>query len=1413
MERSQPVEARGGSIRTDETSRDRVPAGASTEWLADGGQMGTLIRAYDWSTTPLGPMETWPQSLRTAASIVLASGFPMLVLWGRDYIQLYNDAFRPILGTTKHPAALGQRAHDCWSEIWDVLDPLFRGVMDGGDAVWNEDLQFVLDRNGYLEETFFTFSYSAIRDESGRPGGILVTCVETTERVIGERRLRTLRELAARASTTHSVDETCATAARSLSTNPHDVPFAMLYLSSGANLTLRATTGIERGTTASPEVVAWGEADAAWPLRHVMADAASQLVTDLPARMGDLPGGPWPDVSTAALVLPITPATPGKASGALVAGISPRRALDAGYRSFLELVASQISTAIALREDEERYRRLAALLPVAVYTCEAPSGVITFYNQLAAQLWGRAPRLGDLDERFCGSFRLWQSDGTLLPHDETPMALALREGRSFRNQEVVIERPDGSRISALVNIDPIVDPDGQVVGAINVFHDTTELRSAREKLRHSEEHLRAIVDTTPACINVVAADGTILHMNAAGLAMVDASQPEEVEGTSMFALIRAEHRPAFRAFHERICRGEKGALEFDLVGPRGTCRHVETHAAPLRAPDGRVLQLAITFDVTERKAAEAAARRAVDHLQIVTDAMAVPVTRCTPDLRYAWVSRPYAEWIGQPAEHIIGRPLVEVIGEEAFEQLSPMFQRVLGGEVVRFEEQVTVRGIGRRWINAVYTPTEDASGTCDGWVSVVLDVTERKRTEEAHRRLAAIVESSDDAILSMDMEGKVTSWNRGAERLYGYTTGDMVGKPISVLIPHDHVDDFPAIMQRIRRGEGIDHHETVRIAKGGRRIDVSLTTSPIRDARGRVIGVSKSARDISERKRTEAVLQKHTERTQLLWEAAGVLLTTDEPHAMLQRLFAKIEASFGLDVYLNYMVMEGGEELRLVSCAGIDQDVAAGISRLAFGQAICGTVALRRAPIVATRIQDSHEPMVQIVKGLGVRTYACTPLLAGQRLLGTLSFASRTRDDFDQDEVEFLQTISHYVASAYERLRLIEQLREEDRRKDEFLAMLAHELRNPLAPIRTGVQLIQRAGQNTALMEKACAIMERQLQHMVRLVDDLLDVSRVTRNKLELRKEWVDLATIVQSALETSRPLIEAFGHELTVSLPAEPVVLAADGVRLAQAFANLLNNAAKYTERGGRIQVTANAPSDGEGSASEVVVRVRDTGIGIPADELPSIFDMFVQVERSSERLQGGLGIGLTLAQRLIQMHGGTLSAFSDGPGKGSEFVVRLPVVVLPDAPALHDARQRGGTGRPRLRRRILVVDDNRDSADLLATTLRLLGHDVETAHDGLEAIEKVRTLHPDVAFMDLGMPRMNGYEAARRIRERAGAGMTLVAVTGWGHPDDKRRSRDAGFDAHVVKPVDLAALEELLDRIPATGPPNHGKIARVPS
>ncbi len=503
--------------------------------------------------------------------------------------------------------------------------------------------------------------------------------------------------------------------------------------------------------------------------------------------------------------------------------------------------------------------------------------------------------------------------------------------------------------------------------------------------------------------------------------------------------------------------------------------------------------------------------------------------------------------------------------------------------------------------------------------------------EEVRARLAAIVESSDDAIVSKTLDGVIRTWNAGAERLFGYRADEAIGLPITLIVPPERLDEEQEILARLSRGERIDHFETVRMAKDGHRIDISLTVSPIRDAEGRIIGASKVARDVTERKLAEEAMQA-------------------------------------------------------------------------------------------------------------------------------------------------------------ERRRALEILVEADRRKDDFLALLAHELRNPLAPLRNGLEVMRLASGNADAVAKMRDIMDRQLSHLVRLVDDLLDVSRISRNKMELRRSRVLLADVISSAVETTQPALAAAGHELTVSLPPEPIHLDADLTRLAQVFGNLLNNSAKYTARGGHIRLTARREGD------QVAVALQDDGVGIPAFALPNIFDMFSQVGRSIERSTGGLGIGLALVKGLVEMHGGTVEVASPGQGKGSTFTVRLRVLQdraesSPGTPAEEWPDSAGS------KRRILVVDDNRDSASSLALMLRLVGNEVRTAHDGFAAIELAEQFRPQVVLMDIGMPKLNGYEATRRIREQPwGHDMAVIALTGWGKEEDRARSREAGCAGHLVKPVSLPELEKLL-------------------
>ena len=487
-------------------------------------------------------------------------------------------------------------------------------------------------------------------------------------------------------------------------------------------------------------------------------------------------------------------------------------------------------------------------------------------------------------------------------------------------------------------------------------------------------------------------------------------------------------------------------------------------------------------------------------------------------------------------------------------------------------------------------------------------------------RLAAIVQSSDDAIIGKDTNGVITSWNPGAQRLFGYTADEVIGKSITILIPEERLHEEPQVLSRIRRGESIEHYETIRRRKDGSLVEISLTVSPIFDQSGtKVIGVSKIARDISERVRHERAL---------------------------------IEA---------------------------------------------------------------------------------------------------------------------------------------DRRKDEFLATLAHELRNPLAPIRSSLDYLRRAGLDQPVPPRLFETMDRQVNHLVRLVEDLLDVSRISRGAIELRREALNLGAVASEAIELSRPHLEERRHGLELKLPPDALMVHGDRVRLVQVVANLLNNAAKFTPPQGLIRVVL------ERDGASARLRVADNGIGLSAEDRSRVFEMFTQIRGPAGGVGTGLGIGLSLVRRLVEMHQGRIEVRSEGPGRGAEFVVSLPLV---ESAALPVAT--GGKAPPPPVRRVLVVDDNRDAAEALTLFLRSLGHEVYTANGGREALEQAAALRPELVLLDIGMPDMNGYEVARELRRLPwGAEVRLVALSGWGQPSDRQRSAEAGFDEHLVKPVDLGTLDALL------GPP----------
>lgn len=668
---------------------------------------------------------------------------------------------------------------------------------------------------------------------------------------------------------------------------------------------------------------------------------------------------------------------------------------------------------------------------------------------------------------------------------------------------------------------------------------------------------------------------------------------------------------------------------------------------------------------------------------------------------------------------------------------------------------------------------------------------------ESDRHYRQIVQSAVDyAIVGSDVQARVTSWNEGARRIMGWTEAEMLGQTLHVFFaPEDVAGGAVELEMATARNHGRAMDERWHLRKGGERFWASGELMPLKDEAGALAGYVKILRDRTDERRQQRDLT-------FLAEASAELASLSDYQATLDKI-AHLAVPRFADWCAVDIVGEGGS-LQRVAVAHADpakEQVARDLHRRflpgpdwmkgAGPWHVLRTGQIERAEeltdeMLARTIVNAD--YLAALRSLGMRSYLGVPLAVRGKTLGVVSFvtAESRRRYTAQDEALALD-LARRAAVAIENANLLRALQESDRAKDVFLATLAHELRNPLAPVWNGLSIIKRAPDDADRVQQVADMIERQVGQLARLVDDLLDVSRITTGKIELKKQPTDLAVILHSAIETSRPHMEAAGHKLAVSLPDEPAHIEADPVRLAQVFSNLLNNAAKYTRPGGNIDLIV------EARPAHMVVRVRDNGAGIPPDMLGKVFSLFTQVTHPAERAQGGLGIGLSLVEGLVRLHGGTVEARSEGLGKGSEFIVCLP--------RSRPATGRGEPSAPQPRaseevraRRVLIVDDNRDAANTLAELLQMLGSEVAVAHDGLAAVARVAQFAPDVVLLDIGLPDINGYEVARRVRGLEKVRQPrLIALTGWGQEQDKQLAAQAGFDDHWTKPVDPGRLQQL--------------------
>ena len=812
-------------------------------------------------------------------------------------------------------------------------------------------------------------------------------------------------------------------------------------------------------------------------------------------------------------------------------------------------------------------------------------------------------------------------------------------------------------------------------------------------------------------------------------------------------------------------------------------------------------------DLIETRQAEEELRARESQLQQLISETPFMLTRCNRDLRFVFVSRAYAEMLGRTPADIEGRSIAEIIGDEAFATIRPYIDRVLTGARVEYESDVTYAGIGTRSLRVVYAPDRSADGTVIGWIASILDVTEEKQASDARALVSSIAETSFDAIVTKDLNGIVTSWNPAAQQLFGYTAEEMIGQPIRRLIPEERQFEEDDILARLRHGQRVEHFETVRIDKDGRRRNISVTISPLRNVSGTIIGASKIARDVSPLRAAEAERVRLLEENAAVTEAlnnVGTMVASDLDRekvvqAVTDAATELTTAEFGAFFY--NVSNDSGESFMLYTISGVPREAFEKFpmprNTEVFAPTFKGTGVVRSADITKDPRYGKNAPHHGMPRGhLPVRSYLAVPVKGRTGdVIGGLFFGHSDAGRFTEQHERLALGIASWASVALENARMFGMVREASRLKDEFLASLSHELRTPLNAV-LGYARMLRAGILTEEKHtRAIETIERNATSLTQIVEDVLDISRIVSGKIRLNVQSVDFPQIVGNAVEAVTPAADAKGLRIETVLDPDASPVSGDPERLQQVLWNLLSNAVKFTTRGGKVQVRL------ERVNSHVELSVSDTGIGISPEFLPHVFERFRQADAGITRERGGLGLGLSIARQLAEMHGGTIAAASSGPGQGSTFTLTLPLMIVHTAARetperVHPHAAVGARNIPigdLVGVHVVAVDDDADAVRLVAELLEAAGARVTRAASADEALRLIEAEPPQVVVTDLGMPHVDGFQLIDRIRAHQNPLVRRVpaaALTAYARSEDRVKALRAGFQIHLAKPIDPTEL-----------------------
>ena len=1380
--------------------------------VAGGGEMGELIRSKpDWESSSLGHPSAWPQSLRTAVSIMLSSRFPMIIFWGDDLSVIYNDAYIPICGA-KHPRMLGKTGFEAWGEVWEVIFPMFQSVRRG-EATWSEDQFLALRRRGFTEETYLTWSYSPIVDETGNVGGVFTAVQETTTRVLAERRLATLRELNEHVAEAKEIEDACRLSIAALARNVHDVPFAAIYLLEGDRL--RRASSSTTDEDVAPLSVALD--DGPWNLGELIRTGVSREVTPSQVR---LPGGPWPEPGRSAFVAPI--AKPGQTTpyGALVAGISPRLLFDDDYASFFKLtsqhIASAVSNAVAYEEERRRAEALA----------EINRAKNTFFSNVSHEF--RTPL-------------------TLMLAPIEDMRAEPSEDAAERERIELLHR-NALRLLKLVNT--LLDFSRIEAGRAEAVYEPTDLSALTADLSSSfrsaieRAGLALIVDcpplSEPICVDRVMWEKIVLNLLSNAFKFTfDGSivvRVRELDAAAELTITDtgtgiAEHElpRLFERFH-RIegarSRSHEGsgiglALVHELVRMQGGditvtsqeshgttfCIHIPRGSAHLdteRIRAGRALQSSAAAGAyveeatrwtiassapppTDAEDASGSRERILiaddnsdmrDYvarllgerwdIEAVSDGHLAleAIRRSPPDLVLSDVMMPGLD----------GFALLRAVRSDAELRAIPFL--LLSA---RAGEEAVAEGLNAGADDYLVKPFTARDLLVRVAARLATAKALRQSTEQRLNFYQAFMQApftfcimrGPDLVIEFANDRMLAAWGKSR---------DVVGLPFERAVPEIKGQPFIDLLHGVLRAgvahEGRAEQASLPTGPGGTMEDVfyNYVYAPVAGLDGKPEGVFVAGFDVTEqvqaRQRIEALasdLSVATDRLQASQSVAGIgIFDWDLPS---QRVYwsPELYALMGLEPNAIAATPEAWTEKLHEDDREVGWD--------AFREATERHEA-RMEVEVRLRQPDGEARWVRLTT-LILYDEASAP----RRLLGA---------------IVDVQVLKEAVAATE---RALAEAERTSRAKDEFLATMSHELRTPLNAIVGWAAMLEKDHSNDAKLQRGLAVIARNAHAQTRIVSDLMDVSRIISGKLQLSMKRVELSAMIYAAADVIRPAADAKGVRLVLDLDPNVGAIIGDADRLQQIVWNLLSNAVRFTPARGRVTILA------ERSDSTVRIKVQDTGAGIPPEHLPHIFERFRQVDSTTTRAHGGLGLGLAIVRHLTEGHGGTVAASSDGANLGTTFTITLPIHALDTSAAVVEMKAETETSVsapeaksaiPLRNVRALIVDDEHDSLELLRLVLEGAGATVTAVTSAREALDEVGPF--DILISDIGMPEMDGYDLMRRFRSLpSGSQIPAIALTAYARSEDADRARAAGYQRHMTKPVNasdfLAAITRLLD------------------